>query len=163
MAYEIERKFLISFPDDPESGCEKKIDIVQTYLKRNDPALQRRVRSMTVNGETVYYYTEKRFVSSITREENEKTISREEYEGLLLERDEELVPIIKTRRVYSYGGLVFEMDSYPFSDSLATIEAELPSEDAALNIPPYFHVIKEVTGDKRYSNANLALNQKFPE
>ncbi|MGN1135777.1 MAG: CYTH domain-containing protein [Oscillospiraceae bacterium] len=163
MPYEIERKYLIAFPDDPDSFTEEKIEIVQTYLTRTDPALQRRVRSMTVNGVTEYYYTEKRFVTAVTREERERKISEGEYAAFLTEADPELTQIIKTRRIFHFDGQKFEMDSYPFSDELATVEAEIENENSVIHLPPFLDILREVTGDKRYSNANLAANQAFPK
>ena len=48
------------------------------------------------------------------------------------------------------------MDVYPFWSDRAVLEVELESEDEAFDIPPFISVIKEVTGDKRYSNKALA-------
>lgn len=160
---EIERKFLIEQTDELDSRCTERIEITQIYLERPDPAIQRRIRSMTANGVTKYYYTEKRFISSAVREENEKEISADEYDKLLAEQDRTLTPIIKTRRILMYENQRFEIDSYPFSDALATMELELESEAQQIHLPGFVKVIKEVTGDKEYSNANLALNGKFPE
>lgn len=160
---EIERKFLIEQTDELDSRCTERIEITQIYLERPDPAIQRRIRSMTSNGVTKYYYTEKRFISAAVREENEKEISAVEYDKLLAEQDSTLTPIIKTRRILMYENQRFEIDSYPFSDALATMELELESEAQQIHLPGFVKVIKEVTGDKEYSNANLALNGKFPE
>ena len=95
---EIERKFLIK-RYAPGIDGETVWDIVQTYLLRGDPDIQRRVRKITVNGSAEYFYTEKKFVSDKVRRENERKITREEYEALLKESDKELEPIIKTRRI----------------------------------------------------------------
>ena len=83
---EIERKFLIEQTDELDSRCTERIEITQIYLERPDPAIQRRIRSMTSNGVTKYYYTEKRFISAAVREENEKEISAVEYVKLLAEQ-----------------------------------------------------------------------------
>lgn len=160
---EIERKFLIEQTDELDSRCTERIEITQIYLERPDPAIQRRIRSMTANGVTKYYYTEKRFISAAVREENEKEISADEYDKLLAEQNRTLTPIVKTRRILMYENQRFEIDSYPFSDALATMELELESEAQQIHLPGFVKVIKEVTGDKEYSNANLALNGKFPE
>ena len=138
---EIERKFLINRSAELDSHCIARIEIVQTYLVKPDPNIQRRVRSMTKDGVCRYYYTEKKFVSPIERQENEREISAEEYNELLCQADDSLVPIIKTRRILPYEGQNFEHISFP----------------------PFVSIIKEVTGDKRYSNAVLAANGCFPE
>lgn len=160
---EIERKFLARLTDELINECCQKIDIVQTYLIRSSEDIQRRVRSMTVDGKPSYYYTEKRFLSAGIREENEREISHEEYEKLLSEADSELTPIIKTRRILIYEGQRFEIDSYPFSDELCSVELELSDISQEIFFPPAAQIIKEVTGDSRYSNANLAKNGCFPE
>ena len=56
---EIERKFLINRSAELDSHCIARIEIVQTYLVKPDPDIQRRVRSMTRDGVCRYYYTEK--------------------------------------------------------------------------------------------------------
>ena len=66
---EIERKFLINRSAELDSHCIARIEIVQTYLVKPDPDIQRRVRSMTRDGVCRYYYTEKKFVSPIERQE----------------------------------------------------------------------------------------------
>ena len=160
---EIERKFLIRQTEEMISACCEEISIVQTYLERSDSDLQRRVRSWTKDGSTRYFYTEKRFISPSVREENEREISLEEYISLLSEADRELRPIIKTRRLLSYKNQDFEIDSYPFSSELATMELELSHESQEIIFPPFVEIIKEVTGNSAYSNANLALSGKFPD
>lgn len=160
---EIERKFLIKQTPALFEECTEKTDIEQIYLKKSDPDIQRRIRSMSKNGETKYYYTEKRFISASVREENEQEITAEEYEDLRSEADPELVPIIKTRHILIYRSQRFEIDSYPFSAEYASMELELSDEKQEIILPPYADVIGEVTGDKRYSNAALAKNNRFPE
>lgn len=160
---EIERKFLIRQTAELFDKCSEKTDIVQTYLVKTDPSIQRRVRSMTAKGCAKYFYTEKRFLSASTREENEREISREEYEVLRSEADPDLVPIIKTRHILNYNSQRFEIDSYPFSDEFASMELELSDEKQEIYFPPFAEIIREVTGDKRYSNASLAKNGCFPD
>lgn len=160
---EIERKFLIRQTPVLFGECTEKTDIEQIYLVKKDPEVQRRVRSMTKNGNTKYYYTEKRFISASVREENEREITKEEYEKLRKEAAPELVPIIKTRHILIYDSQRFEIDSYPFSDEYASMELELAEESQEIKFPPFADIIREVTGDKRYSNAALAQNNSFPE
>ena len=81
---------------------------------------------------------------------------------MLLQTDNGLSPVIKTRFILVYKSQRFEVDVYPFSDELATAELELESEDQEIFLPPYLQVIKEVTGDHSYSNAVLAKNRAFP-
>lgn len=161
--FEIERKYLVEFPDISNLDVCKTISICQTYLLREDKDLQRRVRSLEINGVTTYTYTEKRFLSPVTREEKEYEIDMNEYEKLLLEADNECVPIQKVRYCFDYKGQLFELDTYPYSDKLAILEIELGSPEQVVYFPETINVIKEVTADSRYSNAALASAGAFPE
>lgn len=163
VGYEIERKYLVEFPDIGNIDICRKTAICQTYLSRSESGLQRRVRFLEDNGTVSYTYTEKRFLTAVTREEKEYSISREEYERLLNEADHECVPVQKVRFCFEFGGQLFELDTYPFSDKLAILETELENPDSAVKFPEYINIIKEVSADERYSNASLACAGKFPE
>lgn len=152
---ETERKYLIKLPTEQqlkENNCNKT-GISQTYLKRNDPKVERRVRKKTASGVTAYYYTEKRKISNMSRGEVERKISQNEYEALLLEGEKSLV---KDRYTFYYVEQYFELDIYPDWENEAILEIELASEQQEVVFPDWITVIKEVTGDDRYKNANLA-------
>ena len=59
MAFEIERKFLIEYPDLEILEKYPKSEIAQTYLKTND-GFTSRVRARTTDGVTKYIFTEKK-------------------------------------------------------------------------------------------------------
>ena len=90
---EIERKFLVELPDVRRLDVKRKIGITQTYLNHGKDKTQRRVRRIAENGSITYTYTEKVFISAITREENEYEISREEYDRLLGQSDKSVRPV----------------------------------------------------------------------
>jgi predicted ATPase len=103
---EIERKFLIKMPTDKQIevlGCTSKTNIIQTYLKKNDNATERRVRQRgdIKNGFT-FYYTEKTSLSNGVRFENEQKITPKEYLQLLTEADTSLHQISKVRHCFVY-------------------------------------------------------------
>ena len=117
---EIERKFLIRQNPEIFDHSVLRKHIIQTYLISGED-IQRRIRKLTASGTesyTKYYYTEKRFLSAVTREENEHEISPDEYERLLSEADTKLETIEKIRYILYYEGQNFEIDVYPFSDTL---------------------------------------------
>ena len=58
-------------------------EIAQTYLGMKENGFGDRVRKMTIDGETKYYYTSKKSVSSMSRIEIESEISKEEYDNFL--------------------------------------------------------------------------------
>ena len=155
---EIERKFLIAKPDTallsslPGAFCDS---IVQTYLLA-EPGVTARVRRREGVAGVSYTHTEKRRLSDMTAMESEREITEEEYRALLAKADPALRPIEKQRYTVPMRDLFLEIDLYPFWERQAVLEVELPSEDAALSLPPYLSVLCEVTEDRRYKNVCLA-------
>ena len=159
---ECERKFLIRYPDTRLllSLGAKRSEITQTYLVAEKGATER-VRMRTEDGETRYTHTVKRRISSLSAIEEEKEISREEYELLLGNTDKTRRPVEKVRYALPYGGYTLEIDVYPFWTGQAVLEIELGGEDEEPAIPPFLSVIREVTGDLAYKNVSLA--KEIPE
>lgn len=156
--YEIERKFLIDYPDlkwlESIPNC-RKVQIIQTYLKAdNDEEV--RVRQRGYDGNYIYYQTIKRKVSDIKRVEIEKRLSESEYLHLLMNADTSRRQIRKDRFCLTYENQYFEIDVYPFWDDKAIVEIELSDENADIRFPEQIKVIKEVTEDEDYKNASLA-------
>ena len=162
MEYEIERKFLVEYPDVKKLDVRGRKGIIQTYLVNGEHDSQRRVRKIDEDGAVSYTYTEKIFITPVTREESEKTITSEEYEILLKQARTDFKPVEKVRYVFDYHGQRFELDTYPFSDKLAIMELEMKTADQVIDFPDNVKVIKEVSADKRYSNSALALAGRFP-
>lgn len=161
--YEIERKFLVEFPDTSNLNVKNTSEIFQVYLNNGENDSQRRIRKISMDGKIRYTYTEKLFITAVTRKEMEYEIDEAEYQRLLAQAREDDVPIEKIRYCFEYRGQLFELDTYPFSSELAILELELESPDQQIYFPDYINVIKEVTGDDRYSNAALAAAAAFPE
>ena len=156
--FEIERKFLIYYPNIKElenmSNCTK-VDISQTYLKSNDD-MERRVRARGINGDYLYYLTEKRKISNIKRVEIERKLTQNEYLALLMESNNKLHTIHKTRYCLSENNQYFEIDIYPEWDNQAIMEIELSSENEIIKTPEFIKIIKEVTDDNDYRNYQMA-------
>lgn len=155
---EIERKFLIQYPDAALlNSIQKGCSIEQTYLLPTKQFPSRRVRKCSYSDGTIeYVYTEKQPVSEICRIENERAISEHEYNLLLCHSDKTRNSIIKTRYYLCDSHHVFELDVYPFWKDRAIMEIELKDENDKYDIPDSIKVIKDVTSDKRYSNKSLA-------
>lgn len=160
---EIERKFLAEMPETEKLCILSKTGITQTYLIRGENNSQRRVRRIDENGDVTYTYTEKHFITPVIRDENEREISSTEYDMLLMQRDAECVPVEKVRYRFEYKNQLFELDVYPFSDKLAILELELDTPEQEIDFPGYIKIIKDVSADKKYSNAALANAGAFPE
>ena len=155
---EIERKFLIEYPDLSwlrQQPGSRRAEIVQTYLL-SDGNSTRRVRSWTEAGRTSYIRTCKRRLSDRTRVEVEDELSEADYLALLKEADPTRHPVEKTRWCIPCGSHVLEIDLYPFWSAQAVLEVELQSEEEEFLLPPEIRVIREVTGDPRYLNSSLA-------
>lgn len=162
MAFEIERKYLIEYPDTdilenyPDSS---KSEIAQTYLKTDD-GFTSRVRARTENGVTKYIFTEKKRITDLKCIENEREISAVEYEELLKLADPERNTVYKMRYCLPYNGRVVEVDVYPFWSDRAIAEVELENEAENAELPDFIKVIRDVTSEKAYKNASIA--KKIP-
>ncbi len=156
--YEIERKFLIEYPDvdlfEKNPNC-RRVEIIQTYLaSENDEEV--RVRQRGEGGNYIYYKTVKKKVDDIKRIEIENRLSKDEYLTLLMDADTSKKQIRKTRYCLTFENQYFEIDVYPFWNDKAIAEIELSDENAEINFPEYIKVIKEVTDDESYKNASLS-------
>lgn len=161
--YEIERKFLVEFPDTAQLNVKRKISIIQTYLNNVLNDTQRRIRRIQDNDKVIFTYTEKLFITAVTRQEMEYEINEAEYLKLLQQAKTDNKPVEKVRYCFEYKNQMFELDTYPFSDRLAILELELESPQQHIEFPDNITIIKEVTSDARYANAALAGAGAFPE
>ena len=156
---EIERKFLIEYPDlsllERRPNC-RRVEINQTYLVSVEGE-ERRIRQRGADGCYVYYETIKRPVSGRKRVEIERRLSQSEYLRLAMEADPARRPIRKTRYCLTENERSFEIDVYPFWKDQAILEVELSDEEERIVFPKGIHVIREVTEDEAYQNAALAL------
>ncbi len=157
---EIERKYLIRYPDvkklEEMPNCEK-VEIVQTYLHSTEDA-EMRVRQRGRDGKFMYYWTEKRRLSDMSRAEIERRIHQEEYIAFLMQADPSRRPIRKTRYCLTENSRYYEIDIYPEWERQAIMEVDLRSEDEEILFPKDIQVIREVTNDKSYKNHSLALS-----
>lgn len=163
---EIERKFLIRYPDIDalrEMPGYRVVHIEQTYLSADIDFKGGRIRRITDGASTRYVYTFKERLSDMTRFEFEREIGEAEYLELLSRRTPNTVTIEKDRHIFDYAGLTYELDVYTFWDDQATLEAEVDSEDTPIPIPPCVELIREVTHDRRYNNSQLANNKGIIE
>lgn len=130
------------------------VEIEQTYLfaPRGE---ERRLRKRSQGPFSAYFYCSKIPISKTKRVECEEIISAQDFSALFLQRDPSRKTIRKTRHCYFYKNQFQELDIYsspklPFT----TLEIET---DGKVFLPPCFKSAKEITGNKEFSNANLAL------
>ncbi len=162
--YEIERKFLIKYPDAHLlEACESMSNIEQTYLSGGEKGYSERVRRRETDGSCVYTHTRKKHITDIRRIELEDEISEAEYARLLLRADPARSTVLKKRYCLSYSSQLFEIDIYPFWNDRAIMELELSDDAQEVRFPYAISIIKEVTDDKRYTNASIAKSVPFDE
>ena len=156
--YEIERKFLIEYPDvgklETLPNC-RRLEIIQTYL-RSEGDEEIRIRQRGTNGHYTYYETRKRPDASGKRIETERRLGQDEYLERLMLFDPEQRPIRKDRYCLADGNQYFEVDVFPFWDHQAILSIELSDETEEIRFPSYLKVIREITGEEKYKNHTLA-------
>ena len=135
-------------------------NILQIYL----PAEQgetRRVRRRSYPDRTIFIETKKLRLDNMSSTEIEREISEEEFNALSHTILAETRPIEKTRHTFLYLGQTFEIDVYPQWKRSAIMETELQSRETEVKMPQFIRIIREVTGNKAYSNA--AMSRAFPK
>lgn len=156
--FEIERKFLIEYPDidklEKLPNCQR-VEIIQTYLTAPEGE-ESRVRQRGADGNYIYVQTTKKKVTDVKRVEIERRLTKDEYLRLLMDADPNCRPIRKTRYCLTHDNQYFEIDVYPFWNHQAIVEIELNNENDEIRFPADIKVIKEVTEDENFKNASLA-------
>ncbi|MGM0534034.1 MAG: CYTH domain-containing protein [Campylobacterota bacterium] len=156
---EIERKFLLKDCDivtilQFSNLKYNKIDIIQAYIEVRED-YTKRVRKENDR----YVMTIKTGSDPLQREEEEKYIDKDEFERLL---PDSLGVIEKTRYKFEtneFKEIVVDVFVSPVNFKVAEIEYKKSEDIKKLQIPQWLEKLteKEVTKDKRYLNANIAL------
>lgn len=156
--YEIERKYLIEYPEisalEALPNCEK-VEIIQTYLQA-DHDDEVRIRQRGSRGNYIYFETRKKTISGLKRIEIERRLTKDEYLERLMDADPTRMPIRKDRYCLADRNQYFEIDIYPFWNDQAILEIELSDPEEEIRFPKMLKVIREVTEDEAYKNASLA-------
>lgn len=152
MPVEIERKFLLDALPEVARGVPSQ-RLEQGYLPGTE--LVERVRRVTSADGRIRYWRTVKFGTGITRLELEEETTRAVFRALwpLTKRRR----IDKRRHVVPDGTRKWEIDDFADRD-LVLAEIELASEEDVVGIPDWLapHVVREVTGEDAYVNANLA-------
>ncbi len=160
---EIERKYIIKMPDLSilaAQECYSESRILQIYLPAPDGET-RRIRRRSFADSTAFIETRKIRVDSMSSTEIEREMSEGEFDGLSAAILGGTRPIEKTRHTFVYQGQLFEIDIYPQWRHTAIMETELPTRDTEVKMPPFLNILREVTGNKAYSNASMS--RAFPK
>ncbi len=162
-AVEIERKFVIVMPSIDELSRQSDYTvsrITQTYLE-SDGSVTHRVRKREWEDRTVFTETEKKRIDKMSANETESEIGETEYLKLLGNKKAGTSTVIKTRHTFTYLDKTVEIDIYPQWKESCVMEIELESREEKIALPSFIKIVKEVTGDRTYSNAAMA--ECFPQ
>ena len=160
---EIEKKYIIKKPDRVVLSAQQeytKSEILQIYLPSADGET-RRIRRRVKNGEVTYTETRKIRIDRMSSTEIEGEISEQEFNTLSQNILESTRPIRKTRYTFIYKDQLFEIDEYPEWEHTAIMETELDSREREVEMPDFIEIVKDVTGDKSYSNRGMS--HTFPK
>ena len=160
---EIEKKYIIAMPDVSEledSEGYSCSEILQIYLPSSDGSTHR-VRKRVTDGVAVYTETRKIRIDRMSSTEIEGEIGSERFEELAAAPLENTSPIRKVRHVFFYLGQKFEIDIYPQWKDTAILETELDSREREVVFPRFIKILRDVTGDRQYSNAGMS--RAFPK
>ena len=156
--YEIERKYLIEYPEisalEALPNCEK-VEIIQTYLQA-DHDDEVRIRQRGSRGNYIYFETRKKTISGLKRIEIERRLTKDEYLERLMDAEPTRRAVRKDRYCLADGNQYFDIDIYPFWNDQAILEIELSDPEEEIRFPKMLKVIREVTEDEAYKNASLA-------
>ena len=156
---EIERKYVIEKPSIADMAALSDYSfshITQTYLE-SLPGITHRVRKREYSdGRVQYTETVKRRIDKTSAYEDEREISVEEYTVLLEKVKTGTRSLSKIRHTFVYSSQVFEIDVYPEWELTCIMETELMSSEDKVVFPDFLKIIKEVTGERIYSNAAMA-------
>ena len=159
---ETRRKYLIARPDpamlDTRPNCQR-VEITQAYLRSEIPGETIRIRQRGRDGSYVYFKTRKRRLDG-KRIEMEERLTRHEFRELLMQADPEYRTIRKDRWCLSENGLYYNIDLYPGWNDRALLEVELYSAGDEVRFPEGIEVIREVTGEKEFTNPCIARIRK---
>ena len=150
---EIERKWLIDkekIPYDLEKL--EAHEITQAYISFSPTIRIRRIKDLNR-----YILTMKGSSKDggLSREEYEIDIDEKQFENLLKKCEGKIIH--KTRYIVHEGDLKLEIDLFEKDyEGLSYLEIEFDDPERARNYPDPCYAIKDVTYDKRYTNASLA-------
>ena len=160
---ETKRKYLIAYPDlsvlEQRPNCQR-VEVTQAYLRSEIPGEVIRIRQRGRDGSYVYFKTRKRKIDGVRRIEMEERLTRHEYLDLLMQADPDYRPIRKERYCLSENGLYYNIDIYPEWKDRALMDVELYSANDEVVFPEGIRVIREVTGEKEFTNPYIARIRK---
>ena len=161
---EKERKFLVrvDWSKIPEDAQE--VEIEQVYLAGSEDGRVLRLRKRGQFGFYTYYETTKIDTEKMDeRVEFEHKITEAEYNFGIRLIQKGTSPVRKKRTCFFYKDQYFELDNFGGlsenilgADDLLLLELESTSFSREISFPEWVDVVKDVTGDSKFSNHEIS-------
>jgi len=165
-------KFVISgMPEDSEFPVKfTDFQVVHHYLHSAQKEYQTRLRKRVRNGRATFTFTVRKPELQGQTVEVKQQVSQRDYTNLLAHRDDNHLPIFKTRRTFVYNSQQYQLDIYrapchPRCQGLILLETFTTSKDEELmgSVPPFLKVKRNTTGDPAFSMYNLSLRSDWTD
>jgi len=144
--------------------------VVHHYLHSAKKGFQTRLRKRVRNGRGTFTFTVRKPELQGQIVEVKQPISNRDYANLLSHRDDDHLPIFKTRRTFLWESQQYSLDIYrsPCHSrcrGLILLETFTTNKDEEVTnfLPPFIKIKKNVTGDPAFSMYNLSLSTEWTE
>jgi len=165
-------KFVVSgiCPDSDFPVKFTDFQVVHHYLHSAKKGFQTRLRKRVRNGRATYTFTVRQPELHGQVVELKQPISQRNYNNLLTHRDDNHLPVFKTRRSFLYENQQYQLDIYRAPchsrcQGLILLETftTLKDEELVASLPPFLSVKKNVTGDPAFSMYNLSIRSDWED
>merc|ERR1711997_650299 len=165
-------KFVINgLPEDSDFPVKfTDFQVVHHYLHSAQKEYQTRLRKRVRNGRATYTFTVRKPELQGQTVEVKQPISQRDYANLLAHRDDNHLPVFKTRRSFLYENQQYQLDIYRAPchsrcQGLILLETFTTLKDDELvdSLPPFLQVKRNVTGDPAFSMYNLSIRSDWED
>jgi len=165
-------KFVINgLPEDSEFPVKfTDFQVVHHYLHSAQKEYQTRLRKRVRNGRATYTFTVRKPELQGQTVEVKQPISQRDYANLLAHRDDNHLPVFKTRRSFLYENQQYQLDIYRAPchsrcQGLVLLETftTFPDHELMASLPPFLRVKRNTTGDPAFSMYNLSLRSDWAD
>lgn len=155
----MQKKYVLDSLPNLESGGlgqVQRIFIEQCYLPRIDDAREVRIRKRSWDTYYSYYKSITTRIAPGERIQTQHMIDEKEYASLVPSQDPKTHVIKKWRYCFAYNYQYFRLDVFVEPYPQYILEVELTEKNQQADIPPFFRISADITGDPRYTNYAIA-------
>ena len=160
----------LSLDNDLMSVLSMSVQVVHHYLHSAQKEYQTRLRKRVRNGRATYTFTVRKPELQGQTVEVKQPISQRDYANLLAHRDDNHLPVFKTRRSFLYENQQYQLDIYRAPchsrcQGLILLETftTVPDVELMASLPPFLRVKRNTTGDPAFSMYNLSLRSDWAD